>query len=117
MEDKKVLEIVKIHSKDLQLRGVPIKKYSHDSLSPMDSYPALAHCHSMLNGIVEFISSGDKEKRDRALIRLGFVQGSLWTIGLYTVDQLKEFNRPDEGTINSQTHEPLANEDLQDWEY
>ena len=36
-----------------------------------------------------------KENRKEELMRwLGFVQGCLWTLGIYTLDDLKNHNRP-----------------------
>lgn len=71
----------------------------------------------MLSRVGEFISLDDKDQRDRALIRLGFIQGCLWATGHYTVEDLKNHNRPDEGTVSDLTHQPLTKEDLEDWEY
>ena len=116
MEDKKVLEIVDAHRQDFAIASFDKIKHPHDQLAPVSKSLLLAHCHSMLDGIVEFLTGG-KEKRDRALIRLGFIQGCLWAIRYVTVGQLKILNRPDEGTVDELTHEPLTHEDLQDWEY
>lgn len=118
MENKKVLEIVERYRQYFKEGVVPNKKYSHNqTIFFCNAYDILAHCHSMLNGVEDFISLSYQDKRDRALIRLGFIQCGLWATGRYTVEDLKGHNRPDEGTINPKTHEPLSYEDLQDWEY
>lgn len=116
MEDKKVLEVVSIYERYFKVQDIPKIDYPHNQLF-QGTQDALAHCHSMLQGIREFMSLGDKDKRDRALKRLGFIEGCLATARRRTVKELKEINRPNEGTINPQTHEPLTQEDFQDWEY
>lgn len=118
MENNKALEIVDKYRQYFKEEIIPSKKYPQDkAIAFCNADDILAHCHSMLGGVVEFISLGDGEKRDRALIRLGFIQCGLWATGHYTVEDLKNHNRPDEGTIDSKTHEPLTKEDLEDWEY
>ena len=116
MKDMKALRAVGIYEQYFKTHNIPNIKHPHDQLfqSKLD---ALAHCRSMLKGIREFMSLGDKDKRDRALKRLGFIEGCLAMARRRTVEELKKYNRPDEGTLNEQTHEPLTHEDLQDWEY
>lgn len=116
MEDRKVLEIIDGYRRYFEAHSIPNRKYPHDKFFRYVN-DVWAHCHSMLGGIKEFISSGSKEERDRALIRLGFIQGCLAATGEYSVEQLKKDNRPDKKT-SSLTHEPLTREDLtEDWEY
>ena len=118
MEDKKALEVVRIYRKVFELFGIPNLKHPHHKLVYYcNAKQVLSHCYSMLEGVEEFISDGKHEERDRALVRLGFVQGCLWTEGYFTVEELKNHNRPDVGTFSPQTHEPLTKEDLEDWEY
>lgn len=118
MENNKVLEIVERYRQYFQEEVIPNKKYPHNqTIFFCNANDILFHCHSMLGGVEEFISLADKDKRDRALIRLGFIQCGLWATGHYTVEDLKNHNRPDEGTISAKTHEPLTKEDLEDWEY
>lgn len=118
MEDKKVLEVVDIYSQYFETWGITRVKYPHNKpIYSCNRNDVLAHCCSMLSGIEEFISRGNQDKKDQALVRLGFVQGCLWTEGDYTVKDFKGHNCPDEGTVDDQTHELLSQEDLEDWEY
>ena len=114
MEDKKLLEVIDIYKRDFQTDGILEIKYPYNQFFN-DSNSVLAHCHSMLRGIMEFIAIGGKEKRDRALIRLGFVQGCLVATRQYTVEDLKNHNKPDPS--KPKTLEPLTKEELEDWEY
>lgn len=50
----------------------------------------IKHCATMLDKMVDFVNEGKIEKAFRWL---GFIQGVLWSRGLYTLDQLKEHNR------------------------
>ncbi|MEK7643645.1 MAG: hypothetical protein AAB372_04340 [Patescibacteria group bacterium] len=50
-----------------------------------------AHGHWMLDQIEGFLEDGRMEKAFRWL---GFVQGMLWSEGVYTLDELMEHNRP-----------------------
>jgi hypothetical protein len=52
----------------------------------------LDHLEWMTEQIPKFLAEGRKEKANRWL---GFIQGSLWSKNIYTIDQMKEHNRPD----------------------
>jgi hypothetical protein len=52
----------------------------------------LSHASGMLDSIDSFMDEG---RREKAFRWLGFVQGVLWVRGVYSIDQLKEHNRPD----------------------
>ena len=52
----------------------------------------LGHCHGMLDEIEEFILAGRIEK---TFIWLGFIQGCLWALGIYTLAELRKHNRRD----------------------
>lgn len=117
MEDKKLLEVLDCYERDFKESDIPEIKHPHDQYFS-SSYDLLAHCHSMLKGIREFLSEGGKEKRDRALKRAGFIEGCLVATRQFTVQDLKNLNKPDQGSANtSRTLEPLTSEDLKDWEY
>lgn len=53
---------------------------------------ASAHLLYMCNQINEFIA---EDRREKAMRWLGFVQGALWQAGVFTIDELKNHNRPD----------------------
>lgn len=123
MTVKKAFEILARYRKHFSDLGYPSQKRSHSRWinphSAEDISAGLAHCSSMLNGIEEFVSmdQNDLEKRDRGLVRLGFVQGCLWIAGHYTVEDLKNHSKPDEISDYSQYPPPLTHDELQDWEY
>jgi hypothetical protein len=82
MEDEKYVEICELYKNS-------IDDFFHDSYLP-ETYK---HVGYMLWQIPQFIKEGRKEKANRWL---GFVQGVLWTKGFYTIEEMKEHNRPDE---------------------
>lgn len=92
MTPEKVLETVGEYRKFFQKRGMGKAFYpSHMYVENWGG--SLVHCHSMLDRIEEFVRAGRMEKASRWL---GFVQGVLWAGGLFTLDQLKAHNKPDE---------------------
>lgn len=56
----------------------------------------LAHCHSMLDKMEEFVRKGDMEKAFRWL---GFIQGVMWAQRVYSLDSLKNHNRLDDKMV------------------
>jgi hypothetical protein len=48
------------------------------------------HLRAMLDEMDQFIAEG---KREKFMRWLGFMQGVLWTQGVYTLDELKNHNR------------------------
>jgi hypothetical protein len=91
MNSEKVLEVVKIYRDNFKNKGVIKRAFSHKFRVKLRE-DALAHCHHMLDEIEEFA----KENRmDKVFRWLGFVQGCLWFAGYYTIDEMKDHNRPD----------------------
>ena len=67
------------------------KKYEKD-LKELYTDPDLHHMEWMTTQVPQFIKDGRKEKANRWL---GFIQGALWAKRIYTIDEMKEHNRPD----------------------
>ncbi|MBI2047842.1 MAG: hypothetical protein HYT27_01765 [Parcubacteria group bacterium] len=88
MDEAKYKEIFVLYRK--KMTNIPNRKFPSCLLKPaLDS--ALAHCNSMLDEMEVFL----KEKRMDKLNRwLGFMQGVFWVLGIYTLDQLRNHNRP-----------------------
>ena len=90
MTADKVREVVATYREKLEERGIPKKSFPHNSLPKSDN-DRLAHCHGMLDEIEEFL----KDNRMGKVFRwLGFIQGCLWSCGIYTIEGLKNHNRP-----------------------
>ncbi len=66
------------------------EKLSH--LAEQPHFPETQkHILWMLWQIPGFLKEGRKEKANRWL---GFIQGSLWAEDVYTIEEMKEHNRP-----------------------
>lgn len=52
---------------------------------------ALPHCASMLPLMERMVQDGEMGKFFRWL---GFLQGVLWTLGIYSLDEMRKHNRP-----------------------
>ncbi len=89
MTAEKIREVVRIYRQMFGDTGVRQHKFSPHHTPPYGF--ALQHCHAMLNEIDQFVLEGRIEKAFRWL---GFVQGCLWTCGVYSLDELKNHNRP-----------------------
>jgi len=90
MKPEKILEVVKIYQDLYRTVNVSPISYPHDRLLA-DKESGHNHCCGMLDEIVGFVREGRLEKSFRWL---GFIQGFLWAAGAYTIDDLKNHNRP-----------------------
>ena len=82
--------VLSIYRQEFEERGIPKQEAQHDSFPPNDS-EYLAHCHAMLDEMDTFVEEEDMDKLFRWL---GFVQGCLWSAEIFTIEELKEHNRP-----------------------
>ncbi len=80
MEDQKFFEACEIYKEKIY----PLAEQS-------DYGETYEHILYMLRQIPQFIKAGRKEKANRWL---GFVQGALWAQDIYTIEEMKEHNRP-----------------------
>lgn len=85
MDTEHMREVVNLYSKELKDRGV----------EPARGAPSpLAHAAWMLDEILAFLEDGRWDKANRWL---GFVQGTLWVLGVYTIPQMADHNRKPSG--------------------
>ncbi len=91
-----MLEVIEIYRQFFIKEDILKIDYPHDdplSAGILGYNNSLKHCHGMLDKIVEFVHEGRMEKAFRWL---GFIQGILWCRNIYTLDELKNHNRPTE---------------------
>ena len=90
MDGPKILEVVGIYSELFKSKGIESVDYPHGLI--LDSPGSMiAHCAGMLDKIKDFVKEGRIEKAFRWL---GFIQGCLWVIGYYSLEDLMNHNRP-----------------------
>ncbi len=64
----------------------------HANAVDVDPAKQFEHLLSMIPRMRVFVSEG---RMDKVFRWLGFMQGVLWTLEVYTLDELKEHNSPD----------------------
>lgn len=92
MDGPKILEVIEGYRKHFIEKGIGVMDFPEDAL-PGSEQEILAHCHGMLAKMEGFVREGRIEKAFRWL---GFVQGCLWSTGQYSLEDLKNHNRPAE---------------------
>ena len=90
MTKTKVRKVLALYRKVFKNSFVPEKKFSEDE-APFYDEQALAHCHATIAEMEIFLKEG---RMDEVFRWLGFIQGCLWTAGLYTLEELKNHSRP-----------------------
>ena len=90
MDGAKIREVLDIYRKEFKKQKISKKEFPHFSLLPTREQ-ALAHCYTMFDKMEVFLTEGRIAKTFRWL---GFIQGVLWVLGVYTLEQLKNHNRP-----------------------
>lgn len=70
---------------------------------PFDRPPAtreaFSHLHGMLDQLRVFVTGDGPDtppRLEKAMRWLGFIQGALWLNGDFTLDELRDHNRPEE---------------------
>ena len=89
MNADKVREVLAVYRKKFEELNISKRQFPHNELPKSDN-DFLAHCHRMLDEMEVFIRDGRMEKVFRWL---GFIQGCLWKIGVYTIEEMKNHNR------------------------
>ncbi len=84
MLNAKCIAILAMYSKNLELYVG----------SPAFDANKIKHMQTMVPKATAFFEGGRREKGFRWL---GFIQGALWAEGIYSIEDLKEHNRPDMG--------------------
>ena len=90
MNARKVREVLVIYRTKFEELGILPRKLPHNELPKTDN-DCLAHCYGMLDEMEVFMQEGRMEKGFRWL---GFIQGCLYTTGVYTLEEMKNHNRP-----------------------
>ncbi len=90
MDAEKITKVIEIYKRKFVDLNITQINFSHND-TPLRIPDVLGHTYGMLPQMEQFIV----EKRIEKTFRwLGFVQGVLWCEGIYTLEELKEHNRP-----------------------
>ena len=96
MDGPKILEVIGIYRQHFTEKGIPAADFPHIG-RPNSKHGILAHCHGMLAKMEVFVKEG---RIDKAFRWPGFVQGCLWSTGQYSLEELKNHNRPKEEVVS-----------------
>ena len=91
MTKEKVLAVITRYRSILKERYGVEKQKHLPTLAPTER-EALAHCYAMLDEMEGFIR---ENRMDKTFRWLGFIQGTLWVSGVFTLEELKTHNRRD----------------------
>lgn len=89
MDIEKLLMVLDWYDQMLKKMGVPVTEHDFEQ-SCQSRELALAHIRSMIPQIRQFIREGRMEKVNRWL---GFIQGILFSFGIYTIEEERDHNR------------------------
>lgn len=92
MTNEKCLEVIARYRERLEKLQVEAIETDYDAKGP-DRKIALNHSLSMIPQMEQFIQQGRREKFFRWL---GFTQGVLWSFGEFSLNELRDHNRPPE---------------------
>ena len=90
MTKDKLKETLGVYRNYFEEQQTGKKKIPADK-NPQSNIEALEYMHAMLDEMEEFLKEGRIEKFHRWL---GFLQGNLWRMGIFTLEELKNHNRP-----------------------
>lgn len=91
MEAEKVQQVIRIYRETFENMGVEKVEHPHEARLTCAA-ASLEHCHSMLDKMEGFIK---EDRMDKVYRWLGFIQGVLWSQGIYTLHNLTHHNRKD----------------------
>jgi hypothetical protein len=96
MTKEKIREVLDIYRKRFSKHKGLKCEYDHNDtifvgLQPYSTNQVINHTFSMIDKIEEFI---EEDRIEKAFRWLGFIQGCMWATGLYTIEELKNHNRP-----------------------
>lgn len=86
MTDEQISDAITRYEEDLSSFGVPLR---HTSKGAPSETQAGRHVLWMCGEMRAFLADGRREKANRWL---GFVQGVLWKLGRYTIDDMRGHN-------------------------
>jgi hypothetical protein len=91
MSSEKIAEALAFYKKHFENFKIAIKQHL-DDLVAISNEDVLAHCHWMVVSAEGFLAQG---RREKAMRWLCFVQGCLFTLSHYYINEMKNHNRPD----------------------
>ncbi len=91
MDKSKVLQTLDKYAKKFEELNIMPIEFPLDRLVGGDREANLRHCYGMIEDLRKHVETG---KMDKAFRWLGFIQGCLWSHGIYTIDEMRYDNMP-----------------------
>lgn len=91
MEIQKVREAIAVYRKKFEELEIKKSRLPSADIVPLTDAEFFGHCYWMLDEIGKMLDEG---KMDKVFRWLGFVQGCLWRASVYTIEDMKDHNRP-----------------------
>lgn len=93
MDNEKVDEVLTKYAKDFEFGGYSAVRGATDELVRVrtSARDYVEHLHWMCKEA----ASWGPERIEKKMRWLGFIQGGLWALGIYTIDELKADNMPE----------------------
>ena len=92
MTDEKIVQVCKLYDERFRLFGSGIFPVRADATKKVNNEEVLNHLRWMVQETVSLVEQG---RREKAFRWLGFIQGALWSYRMYTIEELKNHNKPD----------------------
>jgi hypothetical protein len=84
-------ELLLIESGAMAVQADRARKLSSDPNATADSLDALSHAAWMCSELRR-LGAGNENQRAKMARWLGFIQGVLWTLGVYSIDEMRDHN-------------------------
>ncbi len=89
MDTQDMQRVIALYREEFDRLGVKKKDFPHFE-KLIEPWRGLEHCYAMLDKMERFLEEGEIEKAFRWL---GFIQGYLWSCGIYRLDELMKHNK------------------------
>lgn len=90
MTNEKIRTVITMYKEKLGGLGLGKIDYPHTEILDTMEH-GLMHCYGMLDEMEVFLEEG---RVDKVFRWLGFIQGILWSEKIYSLEDLKNHNRP-----------------------
>ena len=94
MTGREVQEVIAIYRCYFRDEGIGKVDFPHDVPTEgfADRLTILEYCHGMLDQLERLVTDSWPEKKEEALMCLSFIQGCLWSLGIFCQDELEKHN-------------------------
>ena len=90
-QEKLLLTIDKYEKKFKEMEITPLE-FPLNKLMEHHKFLTLGHCYAMLPDLRKFVEEGTQKKLEKAFRWIGFIQGVLWSKGIFTIDEMRYDN-------------------------